>query len=240
MLPFFVGLDLMYNSMEKQLTEYLSGYVTRERLFLFDKILAFRTRYITVVLEDIYQPQNASAVLRSCDCFGIQDVHIVENRNQFTLNPHVELGSSKWLTLKTHNRNENNSRETVRALKADGYRIVATSPHANDATLENFDLTAGKTALVFGSEMPGISEYILKEADEFLNIPMVGFTESLNISVSAAIILHCLTGRLRKSKKIDWKLTAGEKESLKLEWLQQSIKKSELLIAEFKKRHALK
>ncbi len=225
--------------MEKKITEYLSGYVTRERLVLFDKVLTFRTRYITVVLEDIYQPQNASAVLRSCDCFGIQDVHIIENRNQFILNPHVELGSARWLTLKKHNRKNNNSKEALRALKAEGYRIVATSPHTHDTLLENFDLSTGKTALVFGSEMPGISENILEEADEFLNIPMVGFTESLNISVSAAIILHSLTEKLRKSKKINWELTPEEKESLKLEWLQQSIKKSELLIAEYKKRHPI-
>jgi len=230
----------MNHSVEKKITKYLSGYVTHKRLVLFDKVLAFRTRYITVVLEDIYQPQNASAVLRSCDCFGIQNVHIIENRNQFTLNPHVEFGSARWLTLKKHNRKDNNSKEAVRALKKDGYRIVATSPHIRDTLPENFDLSTGKTALVFGSEMPGISENILKKADEFLHIPMVGFTESLNISVSAAIILHSLTEKIRKSEKINWELTPEEKESLKLEWLQQSIKKSELLIAEFRKREALK
>jgi tRNA (guanosine-2'-O-)-methyltransferase len=229
----------MNPSQLKRITEFLSGYVTQERLYLFDKVLAFRTRYITVVLEDIYQSQNASAVLRSCDCFGIQDVHIIENRNPFMLNPHVERGSARWLTLKKHPQDDNNSRKAVRTLKAEGYRIVATSPHRKETSLEDFDLRTGKTALVFGSEKPGISTDILKEADEFLHIPMVGFTESLNISVSAAIILHSLTEKLHPSKEIHWKLSPEEKAILKLEWLKRSIRKSEVLVAEWMKRETL-
>ena len=129
---------------------------------LFEKVLAKRTNYITVILEDIFQPQNASAVLRTCDCFGIQNVHVIENRNEFNVSKEVALGASKWLTIHKYKSSENNSLEAVRTLKKQGYRIVATTPHKNDQLLPDFDLTKGKTALVFGSELPGISETIIK------------------------------------------------------------------------------
>ena len=215
--------------MQKDLIEYLSSYVTPERLDLFEKILAQRTYYFTVVLEDIYQPQNASAVLRTCDCFGIQGVHVIENRNSFRVNKEVALGSSKWLTIKKYNQPENNSLQAIRALKNKGYRIVATSPHSNDVLLEDFDLAKGKAALVFGSELPGISETILNEADEFVKIPMFGFTESFNISVSAAIVLHHLTQKMRKTPALPWQLNSREKDEIRLQWLRNTIKRSDLI-----------
>jgi len=221
--------------MYKALLEYLSGYLTSNRLELFDKILSMRTRYLTVVLEDIYQPQNASAVLRTCDCFGIQDVHIIENRNEFTVNREVALGSSKWLTLKKYTDKEQNSLDAIRQLKKNGYRIVATTPHTNDLELQDFDLTKGKTALVFGSELPGITDTVQNEADEFLKIPMYGFTESFNISVSAAIILHHLSQKMRENKSIDWKLSDTEKEEIKLAWIRKSIKRCDLIEKRFLK-----
>mgnify|MGYP003851619175 CR=1 FL=1 len=222
--------------MDKALMEYLSGYLTTNRLELFDKVLSMRTRYLTVVLEDIFQAQNASAVLRTCDCFGIQDVHIIENRNTFNVNREVALGSSKWLSLKKYNEQKNNSREAIRQLKKNGYRIVATTPHTNDLELQNFDLAAGKTALVFGSELPGITDDILNEADEFLKIPMYGFTESFNISVSAAIILHHLSLKLRENNRIRWQLSDDEKEEVKLEWIRKTIKRSDLIEKRFLKK----
>jgi len=224
--------------MEDKLIKFLSEYITQERLILFNKVIEKRTRYLTVVLEDIYQPQNASAVLRTCDCFGIQDVYIIENRNEFNINPQVELGSSKWLTLQKYGEEGNNSLQAIKNLKKNGYRIIATTPHKNDTHLEDFDLLKGKAALVFGSELPGISDIIANEADEYLKIPMDGFTESFNISVSAAIILHQLTLKLRNSSEIDWSLNSQEKKELKLEWLKNSIKRSDLLVEEFNKTNS--
>lgn len=221
---------------KESLTTYLSTFVTPSRLKLFEKILDQRTNYITVILEDIYQPQNASAVLRTCDCFGIQSVHVIENRNKFDVNREVALGASKWLNIEKYNKEKNNSLVAINELKNKGYRIVATTPHKNDQLLSKFDITIGKTALVFGSELPGISETILKEADEFLKIPMHGFTESFNISVSAAIILHYLTEKLREQPKELWKLSAKEKSEIKLHWLRNTIKRSELLEKEFMKK----
>jgi tRNA (guanosine-2'-O-)-methyltransferase len=224
--------------MQQKLIQYLSTFITQERLDLFIKNLNYRTRYLTVVLEDIFQPQNASAVLRTCDCFGIQDIHIIENKNKFNINTKVELGSSKWLTMKRYNTLEHNSLKAINELKTNGYRIVATSSHLTGTKLENFDLSKGKAAFVFGSELPGISEIISNEADEFLTIPMYGFTESFNLSVSAAIILHHLTLTLRESNLINWKLTTGEKDKIKLEWLRRSIKKCEMIESEFYKSYS--
>jgi len=230
-LPFFFSI------MERRpdtirLIDYLSEFVTEERLKTFEKVLDNRTRYITVVLEDLYQPHNASAVLRSCDCFGIQDVHVIENRNTYSINPDVTLGSNKWLSLEKYNRKESNTLEAYRTLRNKGYRIIATTPHTEDTTLESFDLDRGKLALVFGTELEGLSEIAIQEADEYFRIPMFGFTESFNISVSAAIVLYQLSNRLRKSA-IPWQLTQLEKIALKLAWLRQTIKKSDSLVHEF-------
>ncbi|HKL08049.1 MAG TPA: RNA methyltransferase [Bacteroidales bacterium] len=218
--------------MNSDLINYLEQFITQQRLNLFHQILNQRTRYITVVLEDIYQSQNASAVLRTADCFGIQDIHIIENKNEYQINPDVALGSYKWLNLVKYNNQKSNTLEAISDLKKQGYRIVATTPHTNDVNLEDFDVTQGKTALFFGTELNGLSDIMIVNADEYIKIPMVGFTESFNISVSVAIILHHLTSSLRKSE-IDWQLSDNEKEEILLEWLKKTIKKSSLLIDDF-------
>ncbi len=214
--------------MDKGLIEYLSGFVTENRLKQLKRVLEHRTRYLTVVLEDIYQSQNASAVLRTCDCFGVQDVHIIENRNEYKINPDVALGASKWLTLNYYKEKENNTLTAIQKLKSEGYRIVATTPHINDTNLEDFDLEKGKTALVFGTELTGISDIVMDNADEFMKIPMYGFTESFNISVSAAISLHHLIYKLKESV-IPWQLSEAETDEIMLGWLRKSIKKSNVI-----------
>jgi len=214
------------------LIEFLSQFMLERRLSLIYKVLENRTRYFTVVLEDIVQSQNASAVMRTCDCLGVQDIYIVENRNQYQYNPQVALGSGKWTNLVKFNQKEHNSLDAVMALKNKGYRIVATQPGENCTELKDFDITRGKTAFVFGSEINGISQVMRDNADELLTIPMYGFTESYNISVSAAMVLFTLTEKLRSSE-VDWKLTTEEYNSLLLEWLKASLKKPELLIKKF-------
>ena len=216
---------------KKRLLDFLSSYVSENKKQLFDKIIQYRTRHITVVLEDIYQPHNASAVLRSCDCFGIQDVHIIENKNSYEVNPDVALGSSKWLNLIKYNENESNTLVAFNKLREQGYRIVATTPHKNDTLLDDLDID-GKTALVFGTELKGLSDIALENADAFVKIPMYGFTESFNISVSAAIILHHLTEKLR-NRDINWHLTDEEILDIKLNWVKAVVKKSEILEKEF-------
>jgi len=223
------------NKTEKKLLHHLSTYLTPNRIELFNQVLNMRTRYLTVVLEDTDKAQNASAVIRTCDCFGIQDIHAIENKTNFSVNRDIAMGSSKWLNIKRFNESENNTLDLIQHLKAQNYRIVATSPHINDQELEEFDLSKGKVALFFGSEKPGISETVKKEADEFLKIPMYGFTESFNISVSAAIILHHLTLKLRQDPNIDWHLTEDEKDTIKLQWIKRSIKRCDLIEKRFLK-----
>lgn len=218
--------------MDQELLAYLLSFVTENKQRLFREVLAGRTRYLTLVLEDISQPHNASATLRSAECFGIQDVHIIENRHEYNLNPYVTRGSSKWLTLHRYNTQANNTKEALHWLKENGYRIIAATPHHQDVPLEGFDMDAGKAALVFGSEFYGLSEETCTAADEFLHIPMSGFTESLNISVSVAVVLHHLSWKLRNSQ-LSWRLSREETDALLLEWVKKTIKRPDLIIGRF-------
>lgn len=228
-------LPLFYSypkELQEELVAHFSGFMTDRRNDLFRNIAGKRTRYITVVLEDIFQSHNASAVIRSCECFGIQDVHFIENNFKYELNPDIALGSWKWLTLNRHAGNNDNTAACLGRLKSDGYRIIATSPHKHDTTAKKLDLEKGKVAILFGTELDGLSENALAMADEYLRIPMVGFTESLNISVSAALVIHQLTDRLRDSS-IKWQLEEDEISTLLLQWMRNSIKMSKSIEKKF-------
>lgn len=214
---------------------YLSTYVTSERLATLKRTLEERTGYITVALEDLFQTHNASAVLRSCDCFGIQYVNFIENKYSYMENKDVAMGSSQWLDITRYNQKENNTLDTINALRNSGYRIIATTPHTNDVLLNDLDLSKGKIALFFGSEKPGLSDIVMQNADEFVRIPMYGFTESFNISVSVALCLYELTKKLRDSH-IDWHLSPEEKERILLQWLKLSARNAEGLIRIYEAR----
>lgn len=221
---------------DKKLLHHLLSFITPHKQDLFMKIINQRTNYCTVVVEDIFQPQNASAVLRSCDVFGIQNVHIIENKNAYNINPKVVQGASKWLTITKHNQLENNTLSCINSLKNQGYKIYATSPHATSHLIENIPISQ-KFALLFGTEQEGLSKLALANADVHVKIPMVGFTESLNISVSAAICLYEITKQLYKSK-IDWQLSEIEKVTLVTKWAKLVIKKGENIEKEFLERFA--
>ena len=220
---------------KRALLDHLLSFITDKRKLLFDKVLSHRTRHITIVLEDIYQSQNASAVLRTCDLTGIQDVHIIENNYEYSINPDVALGSSKWLNLYKYNEKEENTIDTFQKLRAEGYRIVATSPHKNDQNLDSIPLE-GKIAVVLGTELTGLSTEAISNADEYLQIPMFGFTESYNISVSAALILYTLTERLRSSN-FQWGLLPKDIIDIKLEWARRTIDRSDVVIRHFLKNY---
>ncbi len=222
---------------KQRLFEFFSEYITDHRKELFSKIIQYRTRHITVVLEDIYQPHNASAVLRSCDLTGVQDVHIIENKNNYEVNPDVAMGSFKWLNLYKYNEKENNTLDTFEKLRNKGYKIIATTPHKNDMLLDELPLDK-KVALVYGTELTGLSDIAIENADGYMRIPMYGFTESYNISVSVAITLFTLTEKLRKSD-IKWQLNDDEKMDILLEWARRTIKRSDILEKEFLERNGL-
>lgn len=227
----------MTESQKQAFLNYLSRFITENKLTRFDEVLQYRTRYITVVLEDIFQSHNASAVLRTCDCFGVQDVHIIENQNAYTVNPDVALGSSKWLNLFKYSDKEDNTPEALQKLRKAGYRIIATTLHSDQVKLQELDLGKGPIALVFGTEMRGISKTVLESADEFMKIPMYGFTESFNISVSVALSLFYLTEKLRSSE-INWKLSENEILDIRLEWAKQVVKRSDLLESDFFQKYS--
>ena len=198
--------------------EFLENILTDNRKERFATVLANRTNHFTVAMEDIFQLHNTSAVMRSCEVFGVQELNVVEEKFGKSIDKEIAMGAQKWVDV---NRFESIS-NCIDSLKSKGYQIIATTPHENDCMLDDFDISK-KSAFFFGTERDGLSDEVLKNADGFLKIPMVGFTESLNISVSAAITLQNLTNRLRKSD-VKWQLSEEEILVKRLQWAKNSIK----------------
>lgn len=197
---------------------YLEGFLTENRKARFLKVLEKRTNHFTIAMEDIFQLHNTSAVMRSCEVFGIQQLNVIEEKFGKSIDKEIAMGAQKWVDI---NKFESVT-DCLKTLKGKGYQIIATTPHENDCELDDFDISK-PSALFFGTERDGLSEEILQQADGFLKIPMVGFTESLNISVSAAIIIQNIMGRLHKSD-IHWQLSEQEFLEKRLEWARNSIK----------------
>jgi tRNA (guanosine-2'-O-)-methyltransferase len=213
--------------LDLQLLEHLKSFLTERRCELFQKVLADRTRHFTVATEDVYQLHNTSAVMRSCDVFGIQDLHVVEEQLGKRIDKEIAMGAQKWVDFHRYD----SIVDCTEKLRADGYQIIATTPHDNGMLLHDFDITR-KAAFVFGTEKDGLSDAVLNNADGFLKIPMYGFTESLNISVSAAIILQNVVTRLKQSD-VDWSLSEDDKLELELKWVKKTIKSSAEIIERY-------
>jgi tRNA (guanosine-2'-O-)-methyltransferase len=197
---------------------YLEEFLTENRKMRFAEVLANRTNHFTIAVEDVYQFHNTSAVMRSCEVFGIQEINIVEQRFGKSIDKEIAMGAQKWVDINKHE----NITDCIDVLRAKGYKIIATTPHDDSCLLHDFDVTQ-QSALFFGTEKEGLSEEVMGKADGYLKIPMVGFTESLNISVSAAIIIQDITTRLRQSD-IAWQLTDSELLEKRLAWAKNSIK----------------
>lgn len=210
-----------------KLLKHLESYLTAKRLQRFNSVLDQRTKHFTVATEDVYQLHNTSAVIRSCDVFGVQEVNIVEEVNTKRIDREIAMGAQKWVDLNRFH----SVKDCISNLKAKGYQIVATTPHAEDCDLYDFDVTK-KSCFFFGRETEGLSDEVIQQADCFLKIPMVGFTESLNISVSAAIILQHATSKLKKTE-IDWQLTEEEKLEKRLDWCKKTIKSYDEIVERF-------
>ncbi len=217
---------------EYRLMEHLGQYITDHRKGIINEVLSWRTRHIAVVLENIYQSHNASAVVRSCECLGLQDIHVIEGVSPYVVNKKVLKGSYKWVTI---NRYKGRAMEATKscfdALRKNGYSIVVTDP-AGGVPVHELDVAVSKVALVFGNEENGVSEYARKHCDDSVKIPMFGFTESMNISVSVAICLNVLLARLRQGQ---WKygLSAEEQDELKLMWYRKIVRRSDLIEKRF-------
>ncbi len=204
--------------MDTALLDYLEGFLTDSRKEKFLKILENRTNHFTIAMEDVYQLHNTSAVMRSCEVFGIQELNVVEQKFGKRIDTEIAMGAQKWVDINRFNSMQN----CIDSLRNKGYQIIATTPHNDSCMLHEFDITQ-RSAIFFGTEKEGLSQEVIDQADGYLKIPMVGFTESLNISVSAAIIIQDITNRLRLSE-VNWRLTADEVLEKRLTWTKNSIK----------------
>lgn len=223
----------MQNENEAVLKE-LYDIITPSKQEMFDRIASERTRYMTVVLENVYQEHNASAVLRSCDCFGIQELHVIEKDNQYKVQRDIALGAGRWVDLYNYDQGQNPSLDCIKKLKERGFSIIATTPHTNDVTINDLPIDR-PMALVFGTERRGISPELMEMADAYVKIPMYGFTESFNISVSVAITLNVLRQRLEESD-LFWKLSPEDQVSLKLKWCRKILRGGQQLEDEIRRR----
>ncbi|MBE6175886.1 MAG: RNA methyltransferase [Rikenellaceae bacterium] len=203
----------------KERLEYMSQFLTEERKEVLQRTVASRTHYMRILTENMFHPQNASAIMRHCEAFGIQQIHTVEDRCKFDPSVNIVRGTQKWVDVEHHET----TREALAALKSEGYRIVATTPHRCSVTPETFDVTKGKFVLVFGTEHAGISDEVIEAADDFLMIPMCGMVESLNVSASAAILIYMLSERIRQSVT-DWELTDDQQLKLLTRWTMSSVR----------------
>lgn len=204
----------------------LAECMTEERCELFRRTIARRTVRMTVLAENMYHSQNAAALIRHCEAFGLQRMHTVETLCPFEPNRAVARGTERWVDVVRHA----STAEALDALRREGYRIVATTPHRDDTTPETFDVKRGPFALVFGTEHAGISDEVAAAADEFLRIPMCGMVESLNVSASAAILIYMLSERLRRQTD-DWQLPADEQTEVLYRWMRQSVKDADAILA---------
>ncbi len=206
--------------------DYLAEFVTPQRYRTLMAALAMRTRYMTLLTENLFHPHNASALMRHCDAFGVQELHTVETRCKFQPNASIVRGTDKWIDVQRHR----STAEALAALKAQGYRLVATTPHRESCTPETFDVTRGPFALIFGTEHAGISQEAMAAADEYLRIPMCGLVESLNVSASAAILIYMFSERVRQQVET-WQLAPEESSALRLRWLTASVRSAQEILA---------
>jgi len=218
----------------KQLTSQeiiarLQPFVSEHKQALIERISCERTRHITLAFEDIDKPHNISAVLRTAECLGIQDLHFIKNKNEYRVNPDITKGAAKWLTFHHHNAGNTgveNIEHGLRHLRDNGYQVFATAVDAESRSIYDIP-TDRKTAIIFGTEGTGISDETKSRVDGLVTIPMKGFTESFNLSVSAAIILTILLSQ----KKESWFVSGEERQALIAEWYRRSVREADKILA---------
>jgi tRNA (guanosine-2'-O-)-methyltransferase len=218
----------------ERLYAYLQEFLSEQRMQRFEEVLRWRTQHFTVAVEDVYQEHNASAIVRSCDCLGIQDLHIMERGNEFRVAKGMARGAEKWVDVHYYQEppHQNSALACLKALKQQGYQIVATSPNYDQFTPATFDITP-RSAFFFGHEKYGLSEEVSAQADHFISIPAYGFTESYNVSVATALLLNELVTRLHQSSDINWQLNDEEKLEKRIDWATKSILNVEKILERY-------
>ncbi len=196
---------------------------TEERLERMRAVVRKRQSGLRVVLEELENPRNISAICRLCDAVGVQFVHIVHRGiYPIVLDKRASAGSHQWLTIIQHPSIE----ECFSELREQGFRIYAT--HVDPTAREFTDLDyTGKVAIVFGNEGHGVSETARRLADERIVIPQVGFVNSLNVATAAAVILYEAFRQRRAAGLYDRpQLTEEEQSEIMQLWLERAQKSS--------------
>ncbi len=222
------------DDVNQQVLEEFYNIISSNKIELFENNANLRTSYLTVVLENIYQEHNASAVMRSCDAFGIRDLHVIEKNNPYVLQRDIARGAGRWVNLVNYSQKSSPTTICLNSLKSKGYKIIATSPNSDLMSINDLPLS-NPLALVFGTEKEGISHEASIQADYTVHIPMYGFSESFNVSVSVALALQKLRDRLHE-EKTNFLLSEKEKVELKIGWCANIIREGRKLEEEIRKR----
>lgn len=195
------------------------GYkLTPNRRELLQKVVDQRVRHFTLVLEDLKDPHNISAVIRTCEVFGFQDVHVISEVNPYRVGRSVLKGSYKWLDIYSYARRA----RCLRGLKERGYQVAVASTSAGDAVpLDAIDFTR-PTAFYLGSESMGNHPDTLAAADLRFRIPQYGLTESMNVSVCAGVLVATLDRWLKDRGRENFRLPDADREALLAAFYERS------------------
>ncbi len=210
-----------------EIYDYIKQFLTEERLNKIEHFSVESSDFVLPVMEDVYQYRNAAAIVRSVEACGFHQVVALEEENVFNPNLKVTKGADTWVKVEKLPRNL----ASLQEIKSRGYKILAVSPEKNATMLPDYEVKE-PIALVFGTELEGVSQEILDFADETLAIPMYGFTKSFNVSVAAAICMYELKQKLIKSN-IDYKLSEEKLLQIKIRWALNSIKSGEMILEKF-------
>ncbi len=218
----------------ERVSDLMRPFLTEGRISTLCQALSQRTRYVTVVLDDIYHPHNISAVVRSCEAFGIQDIHVLQVENPFRPNKGVTKGAQQWITFHRHTSIET----CVMRLKERGYMLLGADPPSKghpSVPVDSIELDQ-PVALVFGREKEGLHQELRDLCDKLFHIPMTGLTESFNISVTVAISLYVLRRKLDMLPGNLWELSGEEKALLLDDWSVKSVRKGQEVLKEIMTR----
>ena len=212
--------------------EALSGVASDERADRIDEVLNQRLGSIVLCMEELYDPHNGAAVLRTADAMGIQNIHFVSGaKGSFSAEKTVTIGAHKWLSVE----HSDSLMGTLSSLKNAGYISCATSPRGT-VDLGEIDVSR-PMALWFGNERDGISNILEEHVDVCAKIPMFGFSESFNLSVSAALCLQELCKRRRQFLNQPGDLSEFVKTSLRALWLAKGVRGAEKIIERYVSKH---
>jgi tRNA (guanosine-2'-O-)-methyltransferase len=213
---------------------FLEQHISEHRLQKIKNVLAQRTRHLTVVLENLYHPENGNAVMRSVECFGLQEMQVIQEKYDWKYSLKIARGAAKWTEVQSYGEEEGGAKACYADLRARGYQLVATDPQPGSCTAQNLDINR-PVALIFGTESTGVAPETLAMADARIHIPMVGFTESFNISVSAGILLAQLRQRLEEEVP-NWTLDEADRLRIYADWLTKSVRHADALLRAFEKQ----